>query len=466
MCVSFVSFPIMTRLFTVEDYGNLALVNTTLAIMVALAKNGITTSFIRHYHEFNSHYERKNLYSSALGGSIFISITIITVYSLILFFMRDSISSSLMKIFLITGLIILSSNVQYIFIGFYRAEEKVLTLNIVNLVYKAGSLATGLLVSILLIKGLYGYFAGVIVFEILMISLIGLTFYRKRVLSVGAMAPGTFKKLFYYGLPLTSFELSSLANDFSDRFLIKYFLGSSQLGIYSAGYNLSLYVKDFLTRPMWLAIFPIYTKLWEQDGREKTEVFLSKLLKYYFCLGILLAFGVSLLSMDLISVLATKKYAAASQIVPFVVGGAIIYGSTLILNAGFYLFKETKQMAVYTLIAAGTNFLLNLYLIPKYNIMGAAYSSAASYLLLTILLKRGSDKFIKIKLPVKDLFFYLSFAILMALILNKINYDRHIVNLILKPLYGFLIYSICVLLYDYEVRRTFFSYVRKAINRS
>lgn len=32
LAVSFVSFPIMTRIFTVEEYGNFALVNAVLSI--------------------------------------------------------------------------------------------------------------------------------------------------------------------------------------------------------------------------------------------------------------------------------------------------------------------------------------------------------------------------------------------------------------------------------------------------
>jgi len=465
LVVSLISFPIMTRIFSIEDYGNLVLVNTTISLMIALAKCGITNSFIRHYPEFTSDGEKKHLYSSALGGSILISVGIIAFYAVVLFFLRNLIDSNLVKILLVVSVIILFRNVEYIFTGFFRAEERVFTLNVVSLLYKAGSLAMGLAICLLLINGLYGYFIGVIIFEGFMISVLGYLFYSKKVLEAGAVSGEIFKKLYRYGIPLTFFEIAALVNDYSDRFLITFFLGSTQVGVYSAGYNLSLYVKSFLTMPIWMTIFPIYTKLWETEGREKTEMFLTHLLKYSFCIGVLMVFAVSTLSNELITVLATKKYLDSARVVPFIVSSVIVYGSASIVNAGFYLTKQTKKVAYYTIICAVCNMLLNLYLIPVYGIMGAAYSSVVSYLLLTVLLSVNSKKLLKITWPFRDILFYVFFAIIMATTIARLDFGGNIRNLVFKSIIGFLIYFSCVLVYDKEIRKIIFSFLHKAKGR-
>jgi O-antigen/teichoic acid export membrane protein len=463
--ISFISFPIMTRMFSVEDYGNLALVNATLVIMIGLAKCGITTSFIRHYPEFISEDKKQLLYSSALSGSVLIPLVIIICYSIAIFFLNENIGVYLTKTFLIVGLIILFRTLESLFSSFFRAEERVITLNIVSLLYKTGSLISGILAFFILIKGLHGYFIGVVIFEAFMTAVLIIGYYRKGLLQIKTISLNTFKMLYVYGFPLVFLEVSSLINDYSDRFLIKYFLDSTQLGIYSVGYNLSMYIQGFITAPLWMAVFPIYTKLWEAEGRKETEKFLSQLLKYYLCIAILVLFGISLLSEELITILATKKYSSASQIIPLVAGSILIYGVSHIIGAGFHLMKQTKKIALYTVIVACLNFILNLYLIPKYNIMGAAYSTVASYILLTILIAINSNKLLKVAWPIQDIIFYIFFSIISMMVLNQINIENKFLNLFSKSLIGLLTYSIFIIIYDKKIKRLFFSYIYSAVER-
>jgi len=210
-----------------------------------------------------------------------------------------------------------------------------------------------------------------------------------------------------------------------------------------------------------MTIFPIYTKLWEEeDGRAKTEEFLSQLLKYYFCIGVLIIFMLSLLSGELITILATKRYIDAARVVPFIVVGVIIYGSASIVNAGFYLTKQTRTVAYYTLVCAACNMLLNLYLIPNYGIMGAAYSSVASYLLLTVMLSVSSRKMLKITWPFRDILTYVIFAGLMTAFMVSVDFGSDLYNLLLKSVIGFFIYSSCVFIYDGEIKKIVFTFIR------
>lgn len=463
--ISIISFPIITRMFSIEDYGNLALVNATLVIMIGFAKCGITTSFIRHYPEFISEDKKKLLYSSALGGSVLIPLIIIICYSIAIFLLKEHIGIYLAKTLLIVGLIILFRTLESLFSSFFRAEERVITLNIVSLLYKTGSLISGILAFFILIKGLYGYFMGIVIFEAFMTAVLIIVYYRKGLLQIKTVSLNTSKMLYIYGFPLVFLEISSLINDYSDRFLIKYFLDSAQLGIYSVGYNISMYLQGLITAPLWMAVFPIYTKLWETEGRKETEKFLSQLLKYYLCIAILVLFGISLLSEELITILATKKYSGASQIIPLVTSSILIYGVSHIIGAGFHLMKQTKKIALYMVIAALLNIILNLYLIPKYGIMGAAYSTVVSYMLLTILITINSKKLLKITWPFKDIMFYLFFAIISMMVLNQINLGNKFLNLFSKSLIGLLTYSICVVIYDKKIKKLFFSYINSAMER-
>ena len=51
---SIVSFPILARIFTVEDYGVLNLISTTLTVAVGVTKLGLQHSIVRFFGEIKA----------------------------------------------------------------------------------------------------------------------------------------------------------------------------------------------------------------------------------------------------------------------------------------------------------------------------------------------------------------------------------------------------------------------------
>ena len=109
-----------------------------------------------------------------------------------------------------------------------------------------------------------------------------------------------------------------------------------------------------------MAIFPIYTKIWEHNGEEETIQFLTIIFKYYWVVAIAVVCGVTTWSGELITILASAKYSESNRIVPFIIISVVLFGSYNITNAGFFLKNKTKRLSYYTLIAAGLNIILNL----------------------------------------------------------------------------------------------------------
>ena len=454
MAVSLISFPILTRVLSVEEYGNLALFNATVSILMSVAKCGITTSFIRSYAtvETADDERRRQLYSSAFGTSLALGLGIAVVYTIVIFFLGDYFGRALTTVLLFAGLPILFGDLRDLFFAFLRAEEKVLTLSVVGLVARAGSVATGILACVVLLGGLKGYIIGVIAFEAAIMLLLGLHFARRRLFSLRLVSPPVAGQLLMFGAPLLLFELSSLINGNADRFLINHFLGSAQVGVYSVGYNFAMYVQAMITAPLWMTIFPIYTKIWETDGPAKTSEFLNEFLNYYLALAILVTVGVTMTSRELITLLATDKFAAAASITPFVIISVMLYGTTHITAAGFYLAKRTKTIAVLTLGCALVNILINLFLIPTYGILGAAYATVASYFILTVFVTVFSRNLLRVKWPLGSLAIYLGAAAVSAFMAMHVERPSLFVSLALKSCVITASYAIVVLSLDRRLR--------------
>ena len=466
MAVSLISFPILTRILKVEEYGSLALFNATVSILLSLAKCGITTSFIRSYAGIpeSDDSRLRQLYSSAFGASMAIGLGIVVIYTIAIFFLDDYIGHALTTILLFAGLAILSGDARDLFSAFLRAEEKVMTLSLVGLILRIGSVATGILACMILLGGLKGYIIGSILFEAVVVILLGLYFFRRRRFSNRLFSPAVARQLLLFGMPLLLFELSSLVNDYADRFLIGIFLGAAQVGIYSVGYNFALYVQGLITAPMWMSIFPIYTKIWETDGPAKTSEFLNTLLKYYIALAVLVVAGVTMTSRELITLLASPKFAEAASITPLIIGSIMLYGTTHITGAGFYLIKKTRTIALLTLGCALINILLNLVLIPYWGIRGAAYATIFSYLVLTVLVTAFSRNLLRIQWPIRFFFIYTGAAVVAALIASHIDYQSLLASLLVRSITITLIYTAIILSADRELREKvigFASMIRK-----
>lgn len=466
MAVSLISFPIITRILTVEEYGSLALFNATVSILLALAKCGMTTAFIRTYATVGSNdAERKQLYSSALGASLTLALIIAIGYTFVLFFLNERIGGTLTAILMFACIPIIMNDLRDLCFAFLRAEERVLTLSIVGLVLRVGSILSGIIACVALLGGLKGFVIGLIAFEALGVLLLVLSFAHRRLFSPAHVSSATMRQLVLFGAPLLLFEMSSLINDYADRFLIQYFLGAAQVGVYSVGYNFASYVQGLITSPLWMAIFPIYTKIWETDGREPTAKFLGTLLNFYLALAVLIVAAVSLTSREIIVLLASQKFEAAATVIPFVIVSVMLYGTTHLTGAGFYLAKRTRIIALLTLGCAGANILLNLVLIPQFGILGAAYSTVLSYILLTILVTVLSRNLLLVPWPIKDLLIYLIAAAIAVAATLPVSHSNLFVSFLLKGSITTVVYTLSVLVLAPHLRDMIFKESRKLLAR-
>ena len=66
MLHGFISFPILTRVLSVEEYGYMGLIITTIALTVAISKLGLQHAAVRFYGSLRKERKLKELYSTLL----------------------------------------------------------------------------------------------------------------------------------------------------------------------------------------------------------------------------------------------------------------------------------------------------------------------------------------------------------------------------------------------------------------
>lgn len=462
------SFPILTRILSREDYGMLGLVSTTMLLIVAIAKAGLSDGIIRFYKDYNDVPERLAVFSSTvvvrgLIFSGFIAVLYITLlYSTSGWFLQ--IGSKYLACFMIMSAYILLRPLNIIVLNMLRITDRTIFYNVTNLVGKTLSISFSLILLIYLIGELYGFFIGLILSELVVSIILFYWFFSKYTVSFSLVSGKLAMKLIRFGIPLLITELSYLLLTYADRYMIAAFKGNDSLGLYSVGYNLASYVSDLMMFPLSYAVIPIYVGIYKKEGKEKTEEFLNQCLYYLVIAVIPVCVGYMIISKDLFVTLASEKYLSAASFSPIILFGSLLLGANAILSAGLYMQKKSMVILLIMVAALVLNILLNLLLLPTYGVFGAAIATLAACLLSTTLTIILSFRYIRIKIDLRAIFFYSMISGFMYLMLSQITTAHSWTNLVAKIGAGMLIILPVVLFREkaiYERVRAWVPFLKK-----
>lgn len=162
-----------------------------------------------------------------------------------------------------------------------------------------------------------------------------------------------------------------------DQVMINWLIGAEEVGIYAVAAALSE-AWYFLPVAIVASFFPKLINLHKDDS----EIFhyrLQQLLDFLFMLALLIAVLVSFLAFPLISFLFGEEYEAAAPILVIHIWAAIF----IFMRAALSKWILIENVLVFSLITQGLgalfNVLLNLWWIPLFGGVGAAYATLVSY---------------------------------------------------------------------------------------
>jgi O-antigen/teichoic acid export membrane protein len=103
---------------------------------------------------------------------------------------------------------------------------------------------------------------------------------------------------------------------------------------------------------------------------------------YYVFFSLYLSLGLSVLAEDVIRLLGTPAYYEAYRVVPLLALSYVFYGMYFVASGGVQLAKRTHYLAYVAGGAALLQIALNFWLIPRFDMLGAAWAAALSYLVM------------------------------------------------------------------------------------
>ena len=238
---------------------------------------------------------------------------------------------------------------------------------------------------LILLKMGYGLL-GVIVATLLVQIFIFLISLLVIISQIGFVIPRFtyIKEYLQFSLPLTPNALIRWVTESSDRYLVTYFLGLGQVGVYSAACSIGNLIQLFVS-PLQLILLPELSKLFDEDKIDQVRIYMSHSLRYFLLITIPAVFGLSALAKPLLGIFTTQDFLSGWLVIPIIALSGLLAGIFQIFVNIMFLVKETKSTTYINIVAAVSNVLLNLLLIPSIGIIGAALSTLISYFLMIVL---------------------------------------------------------------------------------
>jgi O-antigen/teichoic acid export membrane protein len=257
----------------------------------------------------------------------------------------------------------------------------------------------------------------------------------------------TVAKLGWYGIPVSLTVAMTVVIASSDRFLITLLIDEAAAGVYAAAVDLTVQTASMLMMAMYLPLFPMAVHAFEQQGLGAAQRQMRTNAALQLGIGVPAIAGLIVLTPGIAHcVLGENFRAAAQQLIPLVALAAFFASMKAFhFDAAFQLAHKTLYQVGIVAATAVVNVSLNLVLIPRMGLQGAATASLLSYALaltLTILLGRRQ---VALPIPLGDAGRVVTAAALMAGALYPFRHDVRPLALVIQIVCGIAIYGVAAI---------------------
>ena len=412
--------PVIAKILGATKYGIWSQVMVTISLLSPILTLRLEMASVR-YLAAKGEKEVRGEFFSMLG-----MIWLATMTALgIIFFLGQQISLLLFNdrnlvayVELIAVLLIV--RVNYIFLtNYYRTFNQIRKYSLIQAITNIFEMGLLALLIIYMRWGLSEALIALITTEIAISIVIFIHIVKK----IGFSIKLNFKKLFpylKYSLPLIPNAALYWVIDSSDRYVIGHFLGLSSVGIYSASYSLARLIT-FFSSPISFVLFPTISKLWGQKEYSSMKKYCEKSVKYYLLFAIPAVFGICCMSPNILRLLTTKEFITSRTLILFISLGMFFVGLYQIYLYIIHLKEQTKYLPIIFLVVALFNLGLNFLLIPKWGIIGAAFSTFLSYALQFTAIFFLSMKFFPFSFDFSCFFKSLLASVIMFLVIKRFD---------------------------------------------
>ena len=327
----------------------------------------------------------------------------------------------------------------------HRARQQVSRYAVITILNTLVSFALGLFFAAFTTAGASGPFIGFAVGGFIFAVIQGL--YLLNLSKGGKFIKSRAENYFKYGMPLALALLLDIALSTGDRFLIAYFLDNAAVGAYAAGYGVADQSIRLLC--MWgaMAGAPLLMEGFEKHGATGVTAPGRSLVRMLVLISFPAAAGLALVAEPLADFMIGEELRDQAKLtIPWIAVAGLLNGLIIYyFSESFQLAKKTALRACLMMIPAVLNVVLNIILLPILGLMGAVYSTVASYAIALVIIAVVGRKFIPLPLPFRTIGLTSVACLIMAVAVHILPSWGGLPELLLKAIVGGAAYAIAVI---------------------
>ena len=414
---TFALLPIYTNTFSPEEYGIISLGYVFLGFMTVVLHFGLDAALLKFYKSCEK--SEQSIYVT--NTYIFLLLINILLLAIQLIF-YDSLSSVILgnqysSIMILLSFILFFDVLWSVPMLMMRADNKPNKFVLFNLISVFVTLALNIVLIVNMKMGISAVFISNLISSALLFILTYQYLFKK--FNIKHLDYSIIHKLINFGYPFILAGIFTMVIQFSDRYMIEYFLDLEQLGLYSASYKwgsvMLLCVMAF--NSAWQPFFL------NKDNQGKGNF--ENIAMYVCALFIMVwAFIITYVESSIVTLewngkfLLGQEYWNSIHIIKWVSLGYVFHGIYILLLPYIYIQSQTKWVAVIRGMGAITNVILNIFLIPHIGILGASLATCISFILMAMMVFSLNKNHFLIKYDMKKI---ISLIALIPLILIAIN---------------------------------------------
>lgn len=404
--LSFLLVPLYTSVLSTEEYGTTDLINTTISLTYPMLTLVISEAVMRFC--LDKQCDSRQIFSIGTYVTAMGCLAMIVLSGALLITPLKDYYWYFVAYFVVQAYYATIS--QYV-----KGREKVKHYAIGGLLNSATVIACNLFFLLGIRIGVHGYLLSFIIGHLVTVIYYVVTLRCWReFLPIKAINKGLLKAMLLYSCPMILNSVSWWISNSSDKYMLSFFCGISENGIYSVAYKI----------PSMLSIITsLFISAWqisaaEDFNSEESVAFFGNVGRKYFGLNMIVASWLIVVSRVLAKYLFIGDYYEAWRISPILII-AFVFNTTASFYGTIYTSaKKTKMLLYSTLAGAGANIAINAVLIPALGGIGAALATMASYAMIWLIRVIDSRKIMKIKLPWGRVIPCIAILLLEAVLLN------------------------------------------------
>jgi O-antigen/teichoic acid export membrane protein len=382
-----VTVAVLSKFFSPADFGHYTLALNTLLLLSMVTGLWLRTSVLRLLPQYMASNQANEFIGTLLGAGVTVTFLVTVFYALALPLVKSRLDEQLVQLLwlVVPGVPILT--IFTVLQESHRIRGHAALYSGLILLRVLGGFFIGLLLVVIFDLGPAGMLLGLM---IVLLGALGGHLIRagRRLANVTrtlSWSGSAFKDMLVFSLPLVGLNLSSTILAVSDRYLIEAYLSSYDLGLYAVSYGLAEGGMRLIAKTFLVATEPTIFNSWVTHGPQTAFQFIERLFRYYLILALPVLVGLSLLSHKIVTLFTTPEYAKGSTVVIYVSFALFLHGYSLIVGTVFDAAKRTMIPFITFLIAGLFSVILNLFLLPRFGYIAAAWSTCAGYGLLLVL---------------------------------------------------------------------------------